>query len=126
MLGIRWLLGLQNQDGGMPTLSKVGSFTLRSKQCRHHRARHPCMASVEAICHSTSPSSIQVATRRALDYLKRMQKEDGSWDPLWFGNQHLESENNPLYGTARSRGGLACLTSEPTKESGLSHAIHWR
>ena len=54
-----------------------------------------------------------------------MQKEDGSWDPLWFGNQHLEGENNPLYGTAKVVEGWLCLASEPAKESGLSHAIHW-
>ena len=126
MLGIRWLLGLQNRDGGMPTFCRGWGhlpFDRSSADITAHaiRAWHLWKPYV------TPPlqRSIQVATSRALDYLKRMQKEDGSWDPLWFGNQHLEGENNPLYGTAKVVEGWLCLASEPAKESGLSHAIHW-
>ena len=34
-------------------------------------------------------------------YLARNQRPDGSWLPLWFGNQHAHDDENPTYGTAR-------------------------
>jgi squalene-hopene/tetraprenyl-beta-curcumene cyclase len=34
-------------------------------------------------------------------YLRKQQRPDGSWIPLWFGNQHAPDDINPLYGTAR-------------------------
>jgi squalene-hopene/tetraprenyl-beta-curcumene cyclase len=30
-----------------------------------------------------------------------VQRPDGSWLPLWFGNHHHPDEGNPTYGTAR-------------------------
>jgi len=41
------------------------------------------------------------AIRHGLQYLEKMQRPDGSWLPLWFGNQYEEDEANPIYGTAR-------------------------
>ena len=34
-------------------------------------------------------------------YLAREQRADGSWLPLWFGNEHVAGEENPVHGTAR-------------------------
>jgi squalene-hopene/tetraprenyl-beta-curcumene cyclase len=34
-------------------------------------------------------------------YLRKHQHSDGSWSPLWFGNQDHPSEDNPVYGTAK-------------------------
>ena len=39
--------------------------------------------------------------RAAFAYLAREQRPDGSWLPLWFGNQHAPDDINPTYGTAR-------------------------
>src|SRR5262249_12413285 len=39
--------------------------------------------------------------RGSLEYLARAQRPDGSWLPLWFGNQHAPDDENPTYGTAR-------------------------
>jgi squalene-hopene/tetraprenyl-beta-curcumene cyclase len=36
-----------------------------------------------------------------LDFLERQQRRDGSWLPLWFGNQYAPHDENPTYGTAR-------------------------
>jgi squalene-hopene/tetraprenyl-beta-curcumene cyclase len=33
--------------------------------------------------------------------LARQQRPDGSWVPLWFGNQDDPREENPVYGTAK-------------------------
>jgi squalene-hopene/tetraprenyl-beta-curcumene cyclase len=41
------------------------------------------------------------AIRRALHYLEREQRSDGTWLPLWFGNQNNPNHENPVYGTAR-------------------------
>jgi len=34
-------------------------------------------------------------------YLLNAQAADGSWSPLWFGNEHHVEQANPTYGTAR-------------------------
>ena len=39
--------------------------------------------------------------RRLRMYLERSQSRDGSWTPLWFGNERAEGGRNPVYGTAR-------------------------
>lgn len=41
------------------------------------------------------------AIRRGMEFLSRNQHPDGSWLPLWFGNQHAPEETNPTYGTAK-------------------------
>ena len=38
---------------------------------------------------------------RAVRFLVRRQSPDGSWTPLWFGNQEHPEKLNPLYGTSR-------------------------
>jgi squalene-hopene/tetraprenyl-beta-curcumene cyclase len=40
-------------------------------------------------------------THRALQFLSSHQHADGSWSPLWFGNQDHPNEENPVYGTAK-------------------------
>ena len=44
---------------------------------------------------------VRRAMGKALAYLRRVQRADGSWAPLWFGNQFAETEDNLTYGTAR-------------------------
>ena len=34
-------------------------------------------------------------------YLCSVQQQDGTWVPLWFGNQQAPAEENPLFGTSR-------------------------
>jgi squalene-hopene/tetraprenyl-beta-curcumene cyclase len=42
-----------------------------------------------------------LAFRKGASYLEKNQNPDGSWLPLWFGNQDQSGEDNPIYGTAR-------------------------
>jgi squalene-hopene/tetraprenyl-beta-curcumene cyclase len=44
---------------------------------------------------------ISTAVRRGFEHLTQSQHVDGSWTPLWFGNQFHPVEENPVYGTAR-------------------------
>ena len=44
---------------------------------------------------------IDQALKQGVKYLTKTQKENGSWDPLWFGNQDRPDEDNPVYGTAK-------------------------
>jgi squalene-hopene/tetraprenyl-beta-curcumene cyclase len=41
------------------------------------------------------------AIESGLEFLKRVQRPNGSWIPLWFGNQFAENDENPVYGTSR-------------------------
>jgi squalene-hopene/tetraprenyl-beta-curcumene cyclase len=44
---------------------------------------------------------LQKSFDKALNYLEKNQREDGSWLPLWFGNQQTKEHTNPVYGTAK-------------------------
>lgn len=47
-------------------------------------------------------SRIDRGTEHGIAFLLREQRRDGSWRPLWFGNQHRrDDEENPTYGTAK-------------------------
>ncbi|HUG93431.1 MAG TPA: prenyltransferase/squalene oxidase repeat-containing protein [Planctomycetaceae bacterium] len=43
----------------------------------------------------------RAAAGRGFRYLKQAQRPDGSWLPLWFGDQYAPDDINPTYGTAR-------------------------
>jgi squalene-hopene/tetraprenyl-beta-curcumene cyclase len=56
---------------------------------------------------------------RGMNYLARTQRPDGSWLPLWFGNQHMPNDENPTYGTARVLAAyrdLAMMDTEPAQK----------
>ena len=42
-----------------------------------------------------------LACRRGFRFLARQQQIDGSWLPLWFGDQDQPDDINPFYGTGR-------------------------
>lgn len=93
---IRWLLDLQNRDGGWPTFCRGWG------RLPFDRSGPDLTAHVLRALHAwrdLSPS--QRAVRRGLRYLERAQDGDGSWAPLWFGNQDHPREENPVYGTAK-------------------------
>jgi squalene-hopene/tetraprenyl-beta-curcumene cyclase len=58
------------------------------------------------------------ALHKGMAYLNHKQRPDGSWLPLWFGNQHTPEDENPTYGTARVLAAyrdLDFLDSEPAR-----------
>jgi squalene-hopene/tetraprenyl-beta-curcumene cyclase len=100
--GVTWLLDLQNRDGGIPTFCRGWGalpFDRSSPDLTAHTLR--AWRAWEADMLPALRDRIARGTRAALAYLKTQQRADGSWVPLWFGNQHLRrDEENPTYGTA--------------------------
>jgi squalene-hopene/tetraprenyl-beta-curcumene cyclase len=135
--GIGWLLDLQNSDGGWPTFCRGwGKLPFDRSGCdlTAHvlRALYAWRESYRA---DQCPSGLRIdlAIETGFAYLARQQRADGSWSPLWFGNQHHPCEENPVYGTARvllayaglgratdpaARRGLAWLASQQCREGG--------
>jgi squalene-hopene/tetraprenyl-beta-curcumene cyclase len=105
--GVTWLLDLQNRDGGIPTFCKGWGklpFDRSSPDLTAHAMRAWCA------WHEQLAAPVQSRLQKAISngdrYLRNSQRADGSWVPLWFGNQHAPGEENPTYGTSRV---LICL-----------------
>ena len=121
-----WLLGLQNRDGGWPTFCRGWGalpFDRSGTDLTAHalRALHLLRISKEPSEHH-GPCYAR-AIESGLAYLARQQRADGSWLPLWFGNQHVKNDENPTYGTARILAAyrdLGLMTAEPARR-----AIAW-
>ena len=105
--GIRWLLGVQNRDGGIPTFCR-GWGTLPFDRSTPEITAHALQAwsAWHDAVDQTLQNILTRASARALDFLAKTQRADGSWIPLWFGNEHAPHEDNPVYGTARVLKGL--------------------
>jgi squalene-hopene/tetraprenyl-beta-curcumene cyclase len=100
--GARWLLGVQNRDGGIPTFCR-GWGTLPFDRSTPEITGHALQA--WGVWHAHVDPALQrelrVAAARALKFLADTQRPDGTWIPLWFGNEHAPDEDNPAYGTGR-------------------------
>ena len=97
--GCQWLLDLQNRDGGWPTFCR-GWGKLPFDRSGADLTAH-AMRALHAWRHLLDRGRLGRALRRGFDYLATTQAADGSWVPLWFGNQDRPAEENPIYGTAR-------------------------
>ncbi len=101
--GIEWLLGLQNADGGIPTFCRGWTKLPFDKSAADITAH--AVAAMGIWLH-TLPESLRGRTEeamlRALRYLQEAQRQNGSWVPLWFGNQSAANQENPVYGTSRA------------------------
>ena len=97
--GVIWLLGLQNRDGGWPTFCK-GWGKLPFDRSAPDLTAHALRALWA--WKSVGPlKRIERAVADGFDYLRRTQRNDGAWEPIWFGNQFVREQGNPVYGTAR-------------------------
>jgi squalene-hopene/tetraprenyl-beta-curcumene cyclase len=122
--GVRWLLALQNRDGGVPTFCRGWSklpFDRSAQDMTAHtvrawRAWHPLLP-------PDLRREVDEAAKRALVFLENVQRADGSWVPLWFGNEHTVEQENPTYGTSRV---LLALTGGPERDSHAArHGAAW-
>ena len=147
--GAKWLLDLQNSDGGWPTFCRGWGNLPFDKSCdditaHALRALHasssrlagvppasdcsagactrvgrtskfagPADGELGSSPHAEMPPpysgnasascsrAITRAISRGLDHLSERQRPDGSWVPLWFGNQAAPERLNRVLGTSR-------------------------
>ena len=99
--GIEWLLALQNRDGGMPTFCK-GWGKLPFDRSSPDISAHVLLAFVswQAVLPTELQARCQRSIQRLLYWMKQAQAADGSWSPLWFGDQDAPQEQSLVYGTA--------------------------
>jgi squalene-hopene/tetraprenyl-beta-curcumene cyclase len=117
-LGTRWLVNLHNADGGWPTFCRgwghlpfdrsgcdLTAHALRAIACWLKNLFHANYRPLWTVrIMAKGPPEIRQWLEiidAGFDYLARNQRLDGSWLPLWFGNQHVPNDENPTYGTAR-------------------------
>ncbi|HEY7155283.1 MAG TPA: prenyltransferase/squalene oxidase repeat-containing protein, partial [Gemmataceae bacterium] len=120
--GGSWLRGLQNRDGGYPTFCRGWGrlpFDRSGPDLTAHAVRaHVARDSAQQMSKDRLSIWIPFIVGDALAYLARHQRPDGSWLPLWFGNQHASDDENPTYGTARVLAAyrdLNMMTSKPAQ-----------
>jgi len=128
--GLQWNVRLQNRDAGWPTFCRGWGalpFDRSGADLTAHAIRALEVWSLKwfdlplAIERDNSPSDDEkerntdgwwyawnplmqeyiAAAITGINYLKKQQRPDGSWLPLWFGNQHAPDDINPVYGTSR-------------------------
>lgn len=135
-LAATWLLGLQNRDGGWPTFCRGWGalpFDRSAPDLTAHAIRALSAlsaANLAKTCDDSRKSASQnrppefaAAIRAGFAYLSRTQRLDGSWLPLWFGNQHHPDDENPTYGTARVL--AAFRDTRQTNAPEYQHGIKW-
>ena len=104
--GCQWLTTLQNKDGGFPTFCKGWGKLPFDSSCADLTG-HAVLAMAKSIeiIGKKIPSdlmyALNLAVARSIGYLWKAQLENGSWLPLWFGNQNTSDHKNPVYGTAK-------------------------
>lgn len=117
--GVRWLLDIQNSDGGMPTFCRGWGRLPFDRSCPDITA-HAIRALLDwsDICTGQEQNRIARALARAVRYLACSRNADGSWTPLWFGNENAPNAENRVYGTAKVMLALCRLRDE-----GYNHPV---
>ncbi|MBA3312073.1 MAG: squalene--hopene cyclase [Planctomycetaceae bacterium] len=150
----RWLIDLQNPDGGFPTFCRgwgalpfdrsspdITAHAIRAliEFRKHNRwvnlltpmdRRSDLDDLIEASCIKVNypklverlDSASTDALNKGFRFLRRAQRSDGSWLPLWFGNQYAPNDINPTYGTARVLAAFrdAGLADDPAAKRGVA------
>ena len=107
--GIDWLIKLQNRDGGMPTFCR-GWGKLPFDRSTPDITAHAILA-MSLWCDvlpDNQQSRCHKSITRMKSWLDKTMTDEGSWNPLWFGDQDATNvkgqrskvEANPVYGAA--------------------------
>lgn len=105
--GIVWLLDLQNSDGGWPTFCR-GWGKLPFDRSGVDLTAHAIRALLvwNDRMDGAMRLRIEKAVLRGVGFILKCQRGDGSWLPLWFGNQDQFDDENPVYGISKVLQGL--------------------
>ena len=126
--GVKWLLDIQNRNGGIGTFCK-GWGKLPFDRSAPDLTAHALAAWSLWIEQLPPPAKkrTEKAMRRAVKFLKGNQTPDGAWIPLWFGNESCPRKENPVYGTARVLLGLNRLPMRflTGAEANIAAAVQW-
>ncbi|MDB6038152.1 MAG: shc [Verrucomicrobiales bacterium] len=121
--GVRWLLDLQNSDGGIPTFCRGWGnlpFDRSSADLTAHALR------AWTVWMHILPKNLQLRTQaaisRAVEFLRYVQEPEGAWGPLWFGSERESGELNRVYGTSRV---LLALSETGLDAQREEIAVHW-
>lgn len=125
--GVDWLLGLQNRDGGWPTFCRGWGKLPFDRSCSDLTAH---VVRALHVWHANLPTRQADAAKKAihagLRYLREIARDDGSFVPLWFGNQHAADQENPVFGTGRVVCALAALREDyPETKSLLAGGVRY-
>jgi squalene-hopene/tetraprenyl-beta-curcumene cyclase len=117
--GVKWLVDLQNRDGGIPTFCR-GWGTLPFDRGSPDLTAHALAAWSCWLDELPVPlrARTEAAMRKAVAYLGITQRPEGAWSALWFGNQDAPDEENLTYGTARVLPALGELSRRPGAAAG--------
>ena len=104
--GLRWLMQLQNNDGGMPTFCK-GWGKLPFDRSTPDITAHAILAmGLWLPClEGQLKTDVQKSLDKMLAWMEdTIENDNGNeasgWVPLWFGDQDATDEKAPVYGTA--------------------------
>jgi squalene-hopene/tetraprenyl-beta-curcumene cyclase len=119
--GTEWIASLQNADGGFPTFCRgwgMLPFDRSGSDLTAHAIRSYGRV-------GSGFPVLQQSQAQGLAYLSRSQRPDGSWLPLWFGNQHAPDDINPVYGTSRVIAAYRdlLLKNSPECQRGVSYLL---
>jgi len=133
--GERWILRLQNANGGFPTFCR-GWGKLPFDRSGSDLTAHAMRVFSPALrAYLNKPKTFWTLTldgpspipelEFALGYLAKNQRPDGSWLPLWFGNQYAPDDINPVYGTSRVLAAYRDLelTNTPQCQRGVRYLL---
>ncbi len=124
--GLTWLCSIQNSDGGIPTFCRGWGKLPFDRSCPDLTA-HALRA--WSVWREAAPPDlrrrIDAAAARAERWLLRAQREDGAWEPLWFGNQAAPRQANPLYGTAQVVLAMRARPETEAVSAALTRGIAW-
>ena len=96
--GKKWLLAIQNRNHGWPTFCR-GWEKLPFDRSAPDLTAHAIRA-LNPLCMGSSEDDPQRApVRQGQNYLRKVQKSDGSFAPLWFGSESSPDHSNYTYGT---------------------------
>lgn len=119
---VRWVLVMQNDDGGWAAFDRTKDRPWMEKVpfADHNAMQDPSCADItgrtlEALVTCGVPRE-HAAVRRAVSFLHREQREDGSWRGRWGVNY--------LYGTWQAVGGLVAAGEDPNGPR-LQRALAW-